>query len=147
MILTFDTADDCLTAHFLKEWGDRTPVILKNQKQEDIPQSADAWCRYAVLMTASAQDSYGTEGNRRFVRMGRVFVQIFVRVGNLTSLMNELSAKVVEIYENVNLNPVRVRLISQQDLPDGSSREAKVTGDGSWFGTLINVQFAFDEVK
>lgn len=148
MKLTYANIEDVLTGHFLTSWGSRTPVILKNQQQTVIPADADAWVRFSVLRTANRQRSMGIVGNRRFVRVGRIFVQVYVRSGEVTELLNELCYAVVNMYETFCEYPeIRILQIRQEDEPDGATPTAKVTADGAWFGTTINIQFAFDEVK
>lgn len=147
-ILTYANVEDILTGCFLRRWANRTPVILKNQLQEDIAPDATAWVRLSVLKTANRQTSLGVVGNRRFVRMGRIFVQVYVRSGEQTSLLNELCSAVVDMFETFCEYPeLRIMQIRQEDEPDGATPTAKVTADGAWFGTTIGVQFAFDEVK
>lgn len=147
MSLTYENIEDRLTTCFLQEWGDTTPVVLKNQQAVDIEDGEEAWVRFSVLRTASQQDSLGSTGTRRFLRMGRIYVQVFVRVGSITSLLNELCTKVVTFYERTGISPIRVQQIYQQDFLDGADEKATTTGDGAWFGSLINIQFAFDEIK
>ncbi len=148
MSLTYANIEDVLTGCFLSQWNNRTPVILKNQQQTVIPADADAWVRFSVLRTANRQRSMGIVGNRRFVRIGRIFVQVYVRSGEVTELLNELCYAVVNMYETFCEYPeIRILQIRQEDEPDGATPTAKVTADGAWFGTLINIQFAFDEIK
>lgn len=148
MSLTYANIEDVLTGCFLSQWNNRTPVILKNQQQTVIPADADAWVRFSVLRTANRQRSMGIVGNRRFVRVGRIFVQVYVRSGEVTELLNELCYAVVNMYETFCEYPeIRILQIRQEDEPDGATPTAKVTADGAWFGTTINIQFAFDEVK
>lgn len=148
MSLTYANIEDVLTGCFLSQWNNRTPVILKNQQQTVIPVDADAWVRFSVLRTANKQRSMGIVGNRRFVRVGRIFVQVYVRSGEVTELLNELCYAVVNMYETFCEYPeIRILQIRQEDEPDGATPTAKVTADGAWFGTTINIQFAFDEVK
>lgn len=148
MNLTYANIEDVLTGCFLSQWNNRTPVILKNQQQTVIPADADAWVRFSVLRTANKQKSMGIVGNRRFVRVGRIFVQVYVRSGEVTELLNELCYAVVNMYETFCEYPeIRILQIRQEDEPDGATPTAKVTADGAWFGTTINIQFAFDEVK
>ncbi len=148
MSLTYANIEDVLTGCFLSQWNNRTPVILKNQQQTVIPADADAWVRFSVLRTANRQRSMGIVGNRRFVRLGRIFVQVYVRSGEVTELLNELCYAVVNMYETFCEYPeIRILQIRQEDEPDGATPTAKVTADGAWFGTTINIQFAFDEVK
>ncbi len=146
--MTYANIEDVLTGCFLSQWNNRTPVILKNQQQTVIPADADAWVRFSVLRTANRQRSMGIVGNRRFVRVGRIFVQVYVRSGEVTELLNELCYAVVNMYETFCEYPeIRILQIRQEDEPDGATPTAKVTADGAWFGTTINIQFAFDEVK
>lgn len=146
--MTYANIEDVLTGCFLSQWNNRTPVILKNQQQTVIPADADAWVRFSVLRTANKQRSMGIVGNRRFVRVGRIFVQVYVRSGEVTELLNELCYAVVNMYETFCEYPeIRILQIRQEDEPDGATPTAKVTADGAWFGTTINIQFAFDEVK
>lgn len=146
--MTYANIEDVLTGCFLSQWNNRTPVILKNQQQTTIPADTDAWVRFSVLRTANRQRSMGIVGNRRFVRVGRIFVQVYVRSGEVTELLNELCYAVVNMYETFCEYPeIRILQIRQEDEPDGATPTAKVTADGAWFGTTINIQFAFDEVK
>ncbi len=148
MDLTYANIEDVLTGCFLSAWNNRTPVILKNQQQTVIPADANAWVRFSVQKTANRQRSMGIVGNRRFVRVGRIYVQVYVRSGEVTELLNELCYAVVNMYETFCEYPeIRILQIRQEDEPDGATPTAKVTADGAWFGTLINIQFAFDEIK
>lgn len=145
--LTYANIEDVLTRCFIERWADKTPVILKNAVPQEMPSSVEAWVYFTVYKNASRQDSFGGVNNRRFVRIGRIFVEVFVKAGVITSLMNELSTDVVNMYEDGSWSPMRMVYISQHDLPDGAHRRASITGDGRWFGTQINIQWAFDEVK
>lgn len=145
--LTYANIEDVLTRCFLQYWADRTPVILKNAVPQELDKSVEAWVYFTVYRNASRQDSFGRDGNRRFVRIGRVFVEVFVKAGTITGLMNEYTAQVLEFYEATMQSPLRVMQVTQHDLPDGAHRRASITGDGRWFGTQVNIQWAFDEVK
>lgn len=154
--LTYANIEDVLTRCFLRRWVvdpeavDRvlkTPVILKNSVPQDMPPSVEAWVYFTVYKNASRQDSFGGPKNRRFVHAGRIYVEIFVKAGTITGLMNELTADVLDIYQDGSWSPMRINHIAQYDLPDGAHRRASITGDGRWFGTQVNIQWAFDEVK
>lgn len=147
-ILTYANIEDKLTSYFLRKWDKRTPVVLKNQLQVEFPTETEAWVRFTVLRTANRQDSLGREGNRRFLRIGRIYVQVYVRSGMVTELMNELCSEVVDMFETLcEIPEIRILQVRQVDEPDGATPTAKVTADGRWYGTLLNIQFAFDEVK
>lgn len=146
--LTYANIENKLTSYFLKKWNKRTPVVLKNQLQVEFATDVPAWVRFSVLRTANRQDSMGREGNRRFLRIGRIYAQVYVRSGNMTELLNELCSEIIDMFETLcEIPEIRVLQVRQIDEPDGATPTAKVTADGAWFGTLLNIQFAFDEVK
>lgn len=145
--LTYENAEDRLTSCFLQRWAGATPVILKNAVPQELANEVEAWVHFTVRINSSRQDSLGIIGNRRFLRVGRIFVEVFVKAGTITGLQNELTNKVVNMYEDTSWSPMRIHGVSQYDLPDGAHRRASITGDGRWFGTQVNIQFSFDEVK
>lgn len=145
--LTYANVEDVLTSCFLKRWADKTPVILKNSVPKNLDDKVEAWINFAVAINASRQDSFGGVGNRRFVRVGRIFVEVFVKAGTITGLQNSLVNSIIDIYEDGSWSPMRIRQITQHDLPDGAHRRASITGDGRWFGTQVNIQWSFDQVK
>lgn len=146
-VLTYANIDDVLTRCFLKFWNDRTPVVFKNQTPTMFGNDVPAWVYFTVYKNASRQDSFGSDGPRRFVRIGRIYVEIFVQTGFITGLQTELAAAVVDYYERKTWSPLRIGQISQSDLPDGAHRRASIAGDGAWFGTQVNIQWAFDDIK
>ena len=145
--LTYQNVEDMLTSCFLKRWDSRTPVILRNSVQQELANNVEAWVNFTVSVNGSRQDSFGGVGNRRFVRAGRIFAEVFVKAGTITGLQNSLVSSIIDMYEDGSWSPMRIRQITQHDLPDGAHRRASITGDGRWFGTQVNIQWSFDEVK
>jgi hypothetical protein len=145
--LTYANIEDVLTKCFLQFWNKRTPVVLKNEVPREMPDGIDVWAYFTVYKNASRQDSFGPDKNRVFTRIGRVFVEVFVKTGLITGLQNEHVSSIVKYYESSDQSPLRVMQVLQSDLPDGAHRRASITGDGRWFGTQVNIQWAFDEVK
>lgn len=145
--LTYANVEDVLTRCFLQRWANKTPIALKNIVPKEIQDGVDAWVHFAVHKNASRQDSFGGVGQRRFTNIGRIFVEVFVKAGTITGLQNELVVDVVNMYQDGSWSPMRIYQIFQYDLPDGAHRRASITGDGRWFGTQINIQWSFDEVK
>ena len=145
--LTYANAEDRLTSCFLQRWANRTPVILRNSVPKELEDSVQAWVNLTFSINASRQDSFGVVGNRRYIRVGRIFVEVFVKAGTATGVQHDLVVDVVNMYEDGSWSPLRILQITQHPLPDGAHRRASITGDGRWFGTQVNIQFSFDEVK
>ena len=145
--LTQENAEDKLIACFLQRWNELTPVVLRNVVPKELTDSTEAWVHFTVDVNASRQDSLGVVGNRRFLRVGRIFAEVFVKAGSATGLQTDLTNKIANMYEDGSWSPMRIHTISKHPLPDGAHRRASITGDGRWFGTQVNIQFSFDEVK
>lgn len=146
-MITYANAEDILTSCFLQRWADTTPVSLKNSIPKELDDSVQEWVHFTARINASSQTSIGAVGNRRYTRVGRIAVDIFVKAGTLTGAQTDLVKKVVDMYEDGSWSKVQIHQILQHDLPDGAHRRASITGDGRWYGTQINIQFSFDEVK
>jgi|LQAB01.1.fsa_nt_gi hypothetical protein len=145
--LTYANCEDEFTRCFLQFWADRTPVVLKNQVPRQMPDEVKSFVYFTVSKNASRQDSFGPDKARVFLRIGRIFAELYVQTGLVTGLLNEHVASIVEYYERSEHSPLRVARVLQFDLPDGAHRRASITGDGRWYGTQVNVQWAFDEYK
>lgn len=143
--LTYGNIEDVLTRCFLEYWNDRTPVVLKNALQRQMPDDVQAWVYFTVQRTANRQDSMGMYP--RITRIGRIFAEVFVTSGLVTGLQNKYLDDIVHYYEAHNHSPLRIQFIEQIDLPDGAHRRASITGDGRWFGTQVSVRWAFDEIN
>ena len=144
--LTRANIENVLTKCFLAFWDKRTPVILKNQKQEMLSPETQAWVYYTIQVTADRQESFGSHVIQ-YLRVGRIMAEVFVASGLITGLQNEYVSAIVDYYERRAFSPLRILGIGQIDLPDGAHRRASITGDGRWFGTQVNVQWAFTETK
>lgn len=144
--LTHANAEDVLTKCFLEFWDERTPVILKNQLQVTIPSDKQAWVYFTFQFTANRQESYGSHVIQ-YLRVGHINAEVFVASGLRSGLQNDYVSAIVDYYERRTFSPLRVLDVSQEDLPDGAHRRASITGDGRWFGTLVDVRWAFTETK
>lgn len=144
--LTRANIEDVLTKCFLAFWDERTPVVLKNQVQVTIPSDKQAWVYYTIQSTADRQESFGSYVIQ-YLRVGRIMAEVFVGSGLVTGLQNDYVSAIVDYYERTSFSPLRILGIGQIDLPDGAHRRASITGDGRWFGTQVNVQWAFTETK
>lgn len=144
--LTRANIENVLTKCFLEFWDKRTPVVLKNQVQVMMPPETPAWVYYVIQVTASRQESFGSHITQ-YLRVGRIMAEVFVGSGLVTGLQNEYVSAIFDYYERSSFSPLRILNIMQVDLPDGAHRRASITGDGKWFGTQVNVQWAFTETK
>jgi hypothetical protein len=87
---------------------------------------------------SSVQSLRGDGGQRRFRRVGLLFVEVYIPAGNGLSLADQIVKVVLDDVEGqTTANGVYFR--------NAQVREEGVSGP--WFLTVITVEFEYDEVK
>lgn len=89
---------------FIAEWGNTTPIAL-DREPFDAPEDS-SWVRLTVRSLPSSVETIGGKGNRRFLRPGNVYIQIFTKLGVGTKELDLLTEKAVGIFEGERLDDV-----------------------------------------
>lgn len=121
--------------HFISEYNDETPFTFDN---EAFTAPDEAWVRIAVRNRISNQDSFGGANNRKFLREGVVFAQIFVPADRGTSEADRLAHIIRNIFEGR-------RLSNQVWFINSDVRE--VGPDGNEYIVLVESIFNYEEIK
>lgn len=135
---TMNQAREAIYKRFYDAWGLTTPFTFDNEDYVPTANTAN-WVRLSVRHNASTQETLGATGNRRFLRSGSVFIQVFVQQDTGTSRNDQLVTQARAIYEGVSITGTTVRF-----------RDVIVTEtgpDGKWYQSLIEAQFDYDETK
>lgn len=135
MTITLDALQALIYGEFTTIWGKTTPFCFDNENFAET--SKVAWARLTVRNTASAQDSLGQAGNRKFRRHGSVFVQVFEP--------NNVGMKAGRNHADIARNMFEGRNINGVVFDSATVRE--IGPDGKWYQTLIETPFAYDDVK
>jgi hypothetical protein len=120
---------------FDTEWGAATPVDYDNDDFDE-PQGTP-WARMVVRTQPSNQDSLGKVGNRKYLRKGIVFVQIFVPVKTGTYDADVLADRVRTIFEGTRLSGI---WFYETDVSEQGE-------DGKYFTYLVQSLFNYEQVK
>lgn len=121
---------------FVTGWGNRTPITLENERYS--PALDTAWVRLTVRHQIGVQESLGSVGNRRFLRAGIIFLQIFTP---LEAGMRAADGHVDfarGVLEGVTLT-TGIRLYG------ASSQE--IGAEDGWYQVNLEVSFEYEEVK
>lgn len=95
------------------------------------------WARLTVNHEAGEQDSLGKAGNRKFLRRGRVLVQIYDQVDNGTRTLDTIADATRDIFEGVSFAGLFF-----------TSADIRETGqDGEWYQTIVDAPFDYQETK
>lgn len=134
---TFAEARDEVLAVLADAWDGTGFTLAWDDLPFDKP-SAAPWARATLRHTVSAQATLsGETGNRRFRRVGMLFVQIFTPCGEGLSRGYSLAKVVTDAYEGERTAGVWFRNVTVKEI--GPSDD--------WFQTNVTVEFEYDEVK
>lgn len=134
---TFNEAKEALLNLFAVGWASRTPFALDNEEYTGPPGTQ--WARIAIRHQAAKQETLGKIGNRKFLRQGAVFVQLFAPINIGTAVQDTHVEAALAIFEGVSIAGTTVRLYNA--IPREGGR------DDEWFMVVVEANFEYDETK
>ena len=96
------------------------------------------WARLTVSHEAGEQDTLGPVGERKFLRRGRVLIQLYDSVDNGVSALDALAQATRNIFEGVTLSGGLC--FTSVDIRETGS-------DGEWFQFIVDASFTYRETK
>lgn len=132
---TLDEATELVYQKFEDEWGITTVFTFENE-QFDEPDE-DPWARVSVRQTIHGQSTLGKVGNRRYLSVASVFVQVYTRVNTGVQQGGVLAKQAADIYEGTSFSGLRFTNASTR--PSGP--------DGKWYQHLMEAEFDYEETK
>ena len=123
-----------------QRWADNAPLVdwtLANEKYvapEDTP-----WARVSVLHEQGEQYTLGPAGSnkRKFLRRGRVIIQLYDAVDNGTRVLDLLADATRDIFEGTTFSGLY--FISVDIRESGQ--------DGEWMQLIVDAPFDYQETK
>jgi hypothetical protein len=134
---TLVDAAEAIYQQFVPSWGATTELVLDNEKFD--PPDETEWVRLSIRHTASTQETLGPPGERKFLRTGSAFVQVFTPVGTGTKLTRQLAEQARNTFEGLQLTGTDIRFL------DVIVRE--IGPDGTWYQTTVEAVFEYNEKK
>ena len=120
---------------FTAGWSGRTPIAFDN---EEFTQPDISWVRVTVRNRVSNQETLGKRTNRKFLRLGAVFVQVFTPIDEGTAESDELAEAARNIFEGERLSG-EVWFTNVETRETGS--------DGNMYQTLVEALFTYEQIK
>jgi hypothetical protein len=132
---TLTEAKKAINDRFIADWTGTTPFTIDN---EDFTETEGiSWARLTVRNTAGGQVSLGKTGNRRYDRLGRIKVSIFVPVETGTSEADTLALQALNLFEGTRFNGVTVN--------DAVIKE--IGANDTWYQITMTARFEYYEIK
>lgn len=124
-------------------WKANAPVpeaqyCFDNEKFDPTTVPAgESWYRVSARMEESNQETLGGPGERRYIRRGTIFIQLFTPSDGGKAVVDEQTPLARDIFESVDFSGVRC--------DDTEVRE--VGQDGKWDQTNITSRFWFEQTQ
>ncbi len=116
-------------------WGATSPFTFENEAYSTV--TTTAWVRLAVRHGVSAQDTLGPKPNRKWMRRGRIILQIFVPRAKGVKAQDTLLRKFREIFEGESFSGVDTTNVQHREIGP----------DGVWWQTQGEADFCYYETK
>lgn len=124
---------------FLDTWTGTalTQVVFENESSTSLDAGSSSWIRVSVREITGGQRTLGSEGNRKFRRFSRAFIQVFTPPDSGCSSGFSLAEQARELFEGESFEGL-----------DFYNAQIDVLGmSGKWFYTLTQCDFNFDDTK
>ena len=99
---TVNEAKEAILTRFIAEWASLTPFNFDNENFK--PPVDEAYVSVFIQNRSSDQDTLGKKTTRKFLRKGVVMGIIYTLPDKGTQLSNQLSQKIMDIFEGERLS-------------------------------------------
>lgn len=134
--VTLNEAREAIYARFAANTS--LPSVSYAFEAEDFTSPTDAlWARLTVSHEAGDQDSLGSVGRRKYLRRGRVLIQLYGPVDQGLRALDLLSVETRNIFEGVTFSGLYF-----------VSADIRETGqDGEWMQLTVDAPFTYQETR
>lgn len=127
-------AREAIYQRFVTAWGSTSPYTFDN---ESFSPPSDAWVRLSVRNTDSGQETLGAIGNRKFLREGMVWLQVFVPLDSGLKDADTLSEAFRTIFEGVSFSNINFnRVVIKEGSPENQ-----------WYRVVAQAFFNYNVTK
>ncbi len=133
MAATYKAARDDLSNFATAAWNTAvaaispTPPLFYDNLNQNPPDDGSVWGRLSIQNFDGTRSSLGS-ANARFRRIGMLFVQVFVPIGDGTLISDQIADSLVEAFEDAGaIGNIWFRDIGQREVgPDGTFHQVNV---------------------
>ena len=133
--VTLNAAREAIYLRWATQWAATTAYTFANEAYS--PPTDTAWARLVVSHDAGEQDSLGAPGNRKFMRRGRVLIQLYDIVDNGLRSLDLLAATARTVFEGVQFSGLYFFSVDVRESGQ----------DGEWYQLTVDAPFFYIETK
>lgn len=136
--MTPKEARNAIYQRYLDEFSGQFDIALDNQPftPPDVGEGVK-WTRINVQLVTGTQSSLGVSGNRKFVKEGLLFIQVFTPNGHATNTNDDLAEDSLVLYEGERIG----------DLWFKNGRITTIGEDGEWYQQNVVLELEFEAIK
>lgn len=120
---------------YLDNFTGQFPIALDNKKLKK--PDDEKWVRLNIQFNDGNQDSLGKEGNRKYIKRGLIFVQVFTPANKGTNDNDDLCYSSLALLDGVRIN----------DLWMHSGKINTIGSDGEFYQQHVVVEFEFENIR
>ena len=133
--MTVTEVRNIIMSRYLTEYTGQFIIAIDNQKI-DAPTDEE-WVRLTVNFNDGFQDSLGTAGNRKYLKSGMIFIQVFFPINKGTNNSDTLAEDSANLFDGVRID----------DLWMYNGRVKTIGSDGEFFQQNAIVDFDYENVR
>lgn len=136
--MTPSEARNAIFTRYLTQFSGQFDIALDNQPFSPPDPGEDVkWVRVSVQFTLGTQSSLGKTGNRKFVKSGFLYIQVFTPKGHATNNNDDLAEDSLNLFEGERLG----------DLWFNNGRIVTIGEDGEWYQQNVVLELTFQAIK
>ena len=120
---------------YLAEYDGQFTIALDNKIATAPP--GEEWVRLTINFEDGFQDSLGTAGNRKYLKTGTIFVQVFFPINKGTDDSDTLVGNSANLFDGVRI----------EDLWMFNGRVKTIGSDGEFYQQNAIIDFEFQNVR
>lgn len=134
--MTIKEVRNIILKKYLAEFNGQFPILVSGTRNNK-PATPTEWVRISVIFNDGRQSTMGLTGNRKFLKMGFVVIQVFTPANKGTDLNDEMA--------NNSLNLLDGITIERLWLSNGKINT--VGDDGEYFQQNVSIELEFEDIR
>jgi len=135
--VTLNTAREAIYQRFVSNLPTGLGGRYSFESEKYDPPADLPWARLTVAHEDGTQSSFGATGSRKFLRRGRVLVQVFAPVDAGLRTLDGIADEIRDIFEGVTFSGLYFVGVDVRESGQ----------DGEWFQLVVDAPFDYYEVK
>lgn len=119
---------------------DVLPPVIYDNKAKPIQDTSVSWLRVSIRHSTGEQNTLGQSGNRKFLRNGILFIQIFTPLDRGLQLADYLSDQILAFLEGGSTSTNGIAFTDVSPPND-------LGNEGSWNQINIEAKFFYEQIN